>query len=553
MSNNKLGNEKSQKLFTVLKFFKELKVLKLNHNDISHDQHVIDAIGLVLCYCNSLEHLELDGNNTEFEDKAMLLLKVINEVRNSKSDIHYYRLTDKSSAFLKILSYCDQIDYLPDSCLLRNKIIQSKVVNVSYNGLSANDGYSLGQNLHLLVKLEILNITKNNISDKATESLTTGMFFTPNLREFKYEDNSFNIDSIMVFEVIQKLRTNSDNSKFTCAPSRIKALVFILNCISKLNDKQKIKSSDIVSTISLITELNLSHNEPTTLDNHYKLTSQDLKELCAVLTWFKQLKVLDVRNNDITDEAKEPVTKVMLRIHTFNSLLLDGNPIFDDELSKTVLSTIINVRKKQIQSIICNQKSPLHIECQSIIFIMECLSHLENPDCFKSFDNIMTIDINSESYCGTKFLENLSFLPFLKILKIKNVTSRSMTECGIRQLSKYLSQSRTLTTLVLSLCNLENLKVENGPSNSFMLETVNLNHSKVTAEVLHKLSLNMLKFTNLNHLEIEGICFGDNGIINFHKILLTCKDSQHNPTISMLNLASNHLTDNSAANIIEAV
>ena len=552
MSNNKLGNEKSQKLFTALNYFKRLKVLKLNHNNISYDQHVIDATGLALCYCNSLENLELDGNNTEFEDKALLLFQVINEVRNSMSDIHYYRLTDKSSAFLKILSYCDQIDYLPDLCLLRNKVIQSKVINVSYNGLKADGGYSLGQNLHLLVNLKILNITKNNISDEATESLTTGMLFTPSLREFKCEENLFSTDSIMVFEMIQELRINSDKSKFTCAPSRIKALVFILNCINKLNDRQKIQSSDIASTISLITELNLSHTEPSTVTLDYKLTSQDLEELCAVLTWFKQLKVLDVRNNNITDEAKEPVTKVMLRIHTFNSLLLNGNPIFDDELSKTVFDTIINVRKKQIQSIICNQKSPLHIECQSIIFIMECLSQLENPGCFKSFDNIMTISINSES-CGIQFLENLNFLPCLKILKIKNITSRSMTECGISQLSKYLSQSRKVTTLDLSFCNLENLKVENGPSNNFPLEIINFSHSNITAKVLQKLSLNMLKYTNLNHLEIEGNCFGDNGIIDFHKVLLTCKDNQHKPTIATLNLANNHLTDNSAAKIIEVV
>ena len=130
-----------------------------------------------------------------------------------------------------------------------------------------------------------------------------------------------------------------------------------------------------------------------------------------------------------------------------------------------------------------------------------------------------------------------------------------MTDQGICQLSKYLSQNKTLTTLDLSFCNLENLKVKpkNETSNSISLKILKLNHSNVTDEVLFKLSQNMLMFSNLDQLEMEGNCFGDNGITNLHEILLNCENDHCSPTITTFNLASNQLTMCSAIKIIEIV
>ena len=545
ISNNKLDNEKALELFNALKFLRKLKVLQLDHNEIKGDQHVINAIGLALCYCNSLKKLKLDGNTTEFEDKAMILFEVINEIRESKSNVHYYRLTDKSSAFLKILGYCDEIDYQADSCVLKKKMVQSKVVNVSCNGLKTDDGCFLGQNLYLLAELKILNITKNKISDEGTKALTVGLLLTFNLEEFKYDGNLFSEDSNMIFKMIQQLRNNSSKKSFECAPSKVKALVFVLNCIN--DNKEEVQSSDIVSAIGFITELNLSHNEPTAL----KLANEELKDLCALLKWFKQLKVLDVRNNDITDEAKESMAKAMLQIHTLNSFKLIGNPISDDEVSMAIFDTIKNVREKQLKSIICNQNRSSCIEFQAIIKIMECLSQLENPNCFKSFDNITTVTIDSESAYGAKFLEYLKFLPFLINLKINNVTC--ITKCGINQLSKYLSQNRTLTTLDLSFCNLENLEVENGPGGSIPLKLMKFNYSNITDAVLLKLSLNMLKFTNLDQLEMKGNCFGDKGISNLHNVLFNCENDRVSTTMTTLDIADNQLTKSSALKIIKIV
>ena len=548
-SYNKLDGEKASESLTALKFLRKLKVLKLNHNDIKDDEDVNDAIGLALCSCNSLEVLKLDGNFGEFENKATLLFTVINEVRNSKSDEHCYNgQSDKASAFLKILDHCDQMDYQPDSCALRNKLIQCKILDISYNGLENDAGRCLGRCLHLFVNLKTLNIAKNNLSDDATKKLTMGMLLTTNLKKFEYADNLFNEHSTAVFRMIRQLRTAPNKYIFKCAPLEIKALVFILKCASEMNEEEQ-QSSDIISTITYIEELVCSHDGA---KQAYKITSTDLIELCTTLPWFKQLKILDVRNNSVTDEAKESLALVMLQIHTLNTLKLTGNPIFNDEHSMAVFDTIKKVREKQVKSIIvADQQSSSDTKCQSIIYIMKCLNYLENPNCSKLFNTITTLNVDSKLGCVSKFFEYLNFLPFLCSFKVNNVTC--ITDHGMNKLCNYISQSKALITLDLSFCNLENLKIESKPNSINSLQTVKLNYGNISCEVLYKLSLNMIVFTNLNRLEIEGNSFGDKGISDLHNVLLNSKNDQLSITITAVSLANNQLTSRSSVKIIEIV
>ena len=208
--------------------------------------------------------------------------------------------------------------------------------------------------------------------------------------------------------------------------------------------------------------------------------------------------------------------------------------------------TIKILREEQIQSIVDDQKSSSH----SIIYIMQCLNELENPNCFKSFDNIITVDIDSESNYAGKFFECIKFLPSLKSLKINNV--KNITDIGINQLGEYLCQNRTLTTLDLSSCNLEKLDVKCVPSKRIPLKVLKLNHSNITQEVLLNLSLNVLMFADLDELDLGGNVFGDNGISKLHNVLISCKSDQLGMTVATLILASNQLTS-CAAKIVEIV
>ena len=547
-SNNELGAEKVSESLFALRFLRKLKVLNLNHNKIKNDQGVNDAFGLALCSCNSLIQLKLDGNDTKFKNYAMLLFEVINEVRISTSDEHCYnKQSDKAFAFLKILGYCFQLDYQPDECTLRNKLTETKTLDISYCELETDAGCSLGRCLHLLVNLRTLDITHNKISDEATECLTKGMLLTPDLVQFKYDENLFNEKSIIIFEMIIKLCTTVDKS-FECEPSKIKALLFILDCVDDAKMQQS--RSKVVSIISNVTVLKISHGGSKSLD--YKLTSEDFKELCGRLTWFKQLKVLDVKNNAIisTNEIRQSLTKAMLQTSTFNNVYLIGNPIYSDELSVSVFRTIKNVREEQIQVVVDNQKNSSHSLSRSVIYIVKCLNELTNPDCFK-FDSINTIDIGSKSRYRRKFFEGIKFFPTLKHLRINNV--KKITDMDIDQFDKYLCQNRTLITLDLSSCNLTKLEAKSPPNDRIPLKVLKLNYSNITHKVLLHLSLNMLMFADLDELDLEGNGFGDNGISNLHNALINCKRDQLGMTVTTLILAKNQLTSSSAIKIVEIV
>ena len=377
ISNNKIDNEKALKLFKGLKYFKKLKVLNLNDNNIGADQDVVDTLGVALCCCDSLEELEIYGNM--IENEAVLLFEIINEIKNSESNIHYYRLTNKASVFLKILVYCDKIVRQQDLCTRNNvqsevveKIRKSKVVNISYNGLKSIDAINLGRCLYLLNNLKLLSVAKNCICDDATEALAMGLLLTPNLKEFNFEENLFESSSNMIFTMIQRLRTASNKVAFKCAPVEIKALISIVKYANEL-DEGMLESNDIVSSLSQIILLDLSY---VGFREEGKLTSKHLNELWSVLLWFKQLHILDISNNNIADEAMESLVLVMLRIPTI-IIRMSGNPICNNEIYAIAFDIIKSSCAKQIQSITCNHNSS-HVECQSFLYIMKCL---DDPIC----------------------------------------------------------------------------------------------------------------------------------------------------------------------------
>ena len=76
-----------------MKYLDKLRVLNLSNNNIEADKEKIDALGLALCCCNSLEELEIDGNM--IEDEALLIFGFINKIRSSMSYVRYYRLSGK--------------------------------------------------------------------------------------------------------------------------------------------------------------------------------------------------------------------------------------------------------------------------------------------------------------------------------------------------------------------------------------------------------------------------------------------------------------------------
>ena len=110
------------------------------------------------------------------------------------------------------MEYCSQLDYQPDSCTLRNMLIDTKEVDVSYCDLGTDAGCLLGQCLHLLVNLRAFDIANNKISDEATISLAIGMLLSPNLVELVCDGNLFSKICIMILQIICKLRITINKS-----------------------------------------------------------------------------------------------------------------------------------------------------------------------------------------------------------------------------------------------------------------------------------------------------------------------------------------------------
>ena len=202
-------------------------------------------------------------------------------------------------------------------------------MNVSANNHFKDNVVQFATNLSYLKScssLKKLDISNNSIDETANYELHYFFAECYYLEEVKCDENP---EIELAFYFVKSLQNSSNKNILQCPPSKIKTVVHLLRSIQ--DNDQKLQSNYFVYRMSIVTELNLSHSEPTT--SEYKLISQDFKELCEVLTWLKHLKVLDVRNNDISDEIRESLTKVMLQISALNTVKLIGNPIIEDEFS----------------------------------------------------------------------------------------------------------------------------------------------------------------------------------------------------------------------------
>ena len=538
MSNSSLKNKEALELFPALRFLKKLKELKLVGNHIGDDENIVDAIGSALCCCDSLNHLELEGNM--IKDKAVVMFDVIKYIRSSTSLELSFSMPIKAILFIRILHCCCKI--INDRNMLKEKIAKLVVLNISCCGLQDSDAQTLGKSLHVLKSLKKLDISENKISDTSSIELTNGLMLTLKLRRFEYDKCSFDEQSIGVFKMVLYLRDMS-SKVFRCVPSKVNALIYILECIRDL-DKDLVWSSDIVKTVGCVSELDLRYK-----GSGGKLNDKKIKLLCPLLKWFRQLEVVCLNNNNITAEATESLVLAMIQIHTFKQLEIAGNPIVDSTSSMLTFATIKDLFERKLLSFACNQDSD-HENCKSILFILECLNKIENVQDCTLLNNVADLVVHL-SNCGSsyKFVNYINFLPGLQCLDVSGTT---ITEHGIKELSTYITENFKLQKLDLSCNNLENLKIEAISDPNTSLKIARFNNCNVTNEVLCNLA-QLLVLNDLDILDLEGNCFDSQGVSNLYDILTQNQNEFCGISITSLNLSNNNLNSSSAKHIIEII
>jgi len=555
ISNNSL-KEKSLGLFKTLKHLKRLITLKLNNNDIGNDEHLVDAICLGLCHCDSLRTLELEGN--DIEDTAMVIFETINIIRNNESNRIYFRMSDRAVALIRILCHynCSKT-----KCLLWEKLNSINAINISRNGLQNSHAISLARCLHVLESLESLDISKNKISNESAKELTKGIILATKLKQFEYDQTLFDEQKISVFKMIFDLRNSKPSRVFKCVPSVVLALVFILNYINEINELQDhdtVYSNDIVKILNSITELDMKCEV-----SSIKLNDDIIKLVFSfqLFKWFGKLEAVYLTNNNVTAEATESLVLVMIQIPTFKQLELAGNPIINSTSSMLTFAIIKDLQERKLSSFICNQDSN-HQKCKSILFIMECLhkefvtgclnnaqGKLKNTkSTFRNLkDHTFTNDVanliihSSDCKSSEKLVNYIKFLPGLRSLDVSGTT---IPECGMIDLSACLTVNFKPD---LSCSNLQSHEVQGIMMNS-LIKCARFNDCNITNKVLPRLA-QILVSNNLDVLELEGNCFDSQGINDFHNIIT----QNQNTFITSLNLSNNNLNQTSAKHIIEII
>jgi len=545
MSNNNLTNKEAVELFLALRSLKNLRELKLNNNNINDDEDIVDRVGSSLCYCSdSLKKLEFDGN--PIQNKAMIIFEVINYIKNSTSQKVSFHLATKARACIKIVYYCSEINSHPNDLI--EKIAAVEVLDLSNNSLQDSDAEILSNSLHVLKSLKKLDITNNRITDASTKVLIKGILLSTKLKQFEYDESLFNEQSLIVFKIVFSLR-DMPSAVFNYAPPNFNAFIVMLECVGELSE-DFVRSSDIVIALGCVTELDLRHE-----GSGKKLNDENIRILCNFLRWFRKLEMVLLNNNDITKEVTESLVLTMLQIQSFKQVELAGNPIVDSELAVKIFTIILDIHEKELQSFTCDEDSD-HQNCESFLFVMECLNKIKCPtDCILLNSIVALIIHPSNMKCAfsCKVVNYINFLPGLQCL---DISGAHIADCGIDKLSTYLTNNHQLKELDLSNNDLKFLQIHDQAvnQNKKPLLVARFNNCNITDELLCNLIQSLVMFSDLDFFELDGNHIGSKAINIFWSQLAAVQNQlKPSTSIASLNLSNNQLDGSSAEDMLRIV
>ena len=552
----------SHKLVDYINFLPSLQCLDLSGATIT--ECGIIKLSTYLITKHNLRRLNLSNNNLKnlrinaSQSASKTPLKILRLNNCSITDEVFYDVMHS----LVLFSVVDLIE-LEGNCIGNIGIDQFCRLIANDNGVGRRSTTITSLNLsnnnldslcakHIMKIVQVCNIkaldiTKNKLSDASTRELTKGILLAPELK-FKYDESLFNNQSINVFKIVRQLR-GMTKTVFKCAVLKFNALIFILECIGEL-DKEYVSSNDIVKTLSCFTKLDLSVR---ILDESQdKLNDENIRILCPLLKWFRQLKVLCLNNNNIGVEATEPLVQSMLELHAFKEIQVAGNLIADSTLSMCIFSTIKDFYDNKLQSVICESYEKFdHINCHSLLFIMKCLSKLDNVQNCELLNNIVDLVVHS-SKCvySHSFVDYINFLPSLQCL---NLSGATITAIGIKELSTYLTANHKIEKLDVSNNDLENLQVHEQSDCKKPLKSVKFNNCNIRDELFYDLLRSLVVFNEVDLFELERNHIGNKGINQFCSLLATQNHNRLDTTIASLNLSNNDLDSSSAEDVIEIV
>ena len=340
--------EESIKLFSrFLERLSNLKYFNISHNNVSHSS--AENIALAIVKNASLEHLDLSecgfvnflviDASLQRNSKVKKLILRSNVIYRNKQSKQLQVVGNNSSVLEHLdLSHCN-ISELRMKIIVRKlcQVSTLKCIDISYiilpNDAAINIALVICRNLFLeklnlsgcelsesqimntvkalnnLSRLKYLNISHNKVNDDAANKLASALTTNPLLEHLKL--SNCELSELQITGIVKAL---SEKESF---------LMFLDISHNTITNNESDEISSVVINSPLLEHLNLAH---------CKLSELQLISILKALGKTSLLKFLDVSHNEVSREAANEISSVIVNNRSLQYLNLSACNLEEDSL-----------------------------------------------------------------------------------------------------------------------------------------------------------------------------------------------------------------------------
>ena len=399
-----------------------LKLLVINNTQITHEAS--EALASVVTGNTGLEELHLNNNN--LGERMLVVTKALQEITSLRSlDLGNTYISKEASDEIPLVVKSNK--YLERLWLHNNNLKCSAI--------------AIFQSLSTISTLKFLNINNTQTKEEAGEALASVIIHNKALEELHLADNNLGEGILIVINTLQQITS-----------------------LRSINLGNNNISREASGELALVIQSNM-HLEKLWLENN-NLRCSAIAILQSLST-ISALKLLNIHNTQITNEAAEPLASVVTGNTGLEELHLNNNNLGEGMLVVTkALQQITSLRSIDLSNTNISKEAS-----DEIPFVVKSNKHLEKLWLYN----------NNLKCSGIAILRSLSTISTLTLLAINN--AQIMDE-ATEALASVVTHNTRLEVLHLSNNNLGEgmLVVTKALQQITSLKSIDLGNTNISKE-----------------------------------------------------------------------
>ena len=503
-----------------------LNILLLDNNDIGKGMlHIVRALQQL----NSLQALDLSNTNMPKEVTDDLALAIgCNQTLNT---LYLYGNNLQSSAviILKALSKISSLKELNLESIQLTEDASEYLSPVICNNLGLNklflDNNGIGKGmLHIVRALQQLNslqeldLSNTNMPKEVADDLALAIEYNQSLNAVQMSNNKLQCSAVVIIQALSKISSLKElnlqsiqltedageylssvicnnaglNQLFLDNNNIGKGMLHIIRALQQLNSLLALGLSntnmpkDVTDDLALAIEYNQSLNTVQLNNNNLQRSAV---MIIQALSKISSLKVLNLRSNQLTEDAGEYLSSVIFSNTGLNQLLLDNNDIGKGMLH--IVRTLQQLNSLQALGLsITNMPKEV---ADDLALAIECNQSL----------NIVQLSNNNLQCSAVMIIQAVSKISSLKVLNLQSI---QLTEDAGEYISSVICNNVGLNKLFLDNNDIGKgmLHIVRALQQLNSLQALGLSNTNMPKDVTDDLALAIECNQSLNTFDLDG-------------------------------------------------